>query len=498
MRLAAVVIAGAALLAASGSAQASMSVACSGQTLTDGSGQVWTATAFNVHFLGPSNTFEPALAGLELPASSPTYTAGGNCTISDDDRELDFPAAPLTGTSITVERKITVSPPGQPGFVRFFDTYTNTGASPELENLMLFDSTSSSKDWNATSSGDAIVTTADHWAVMTGTAGSEVLGEIWGPDSFAGPGASRFRQTPGSDPTNTWDSGDSNHEIVHDGVSIPAGGKIARMHFVLLRTPDQAGIDAAKADAAALAKAPSYAYDGLSTVERQRLFNWPTDPDGDGDGVSVVTDNCPTVANPDQLDTDGDGQGDACDSDDDGDGISDAAETAIGSKPLSTDSDGDGVPDGSDQCILKAGGAPTGCPLFGSVIVAEGGEGGTPLGPSTTPADKTAPTITLTGVAAKPKLKAFLKGVTGKASCSEACKLDFELVGTAKKVTLARASDVTLGSQSFGLGTAKRSFKVKPSKKLVGKAKKLKVQLRVTATDAAGNRATKTVSLRVG
>ena len=34
--------------------------------------------------------------------------------------------------------------------------------------------------------------------------------------------------------------------------------------------------------------------------------------DGDGDGVALVDDNCPEVSNPDQLDTDGDGVGDAC------------------------------------------------------------------------------------------------------------------------------------------------------------------------------------------
>ena len=34
-------------------------------------------------------------------------------------------------------------------------------------------------------------------------------------------------------------------------------------------------------------------------------------------------DNCPLVANPNQLDTDGDGKGDICDCDYDGDGICD-------------------------------------------------------------------------------------------------------------------------------------------------------------------------------
>lgn len=37
-----------------------------------------------------------------------------------------------------------------------------------------------------------------------------------------------------------------------------------------------------------------------------------TDPDADGDGVTNSFDNCPGTANSDQLDSDGDGSGDAC------------------------------------------------------------------------------------------------------------------------------------------------------------------------------------------
>lgn len=45
--------------------------------------------------------------------------------------------------------------------------------------------------------------------------------------------------------------------------------------------------------------------------------------DQDGDGIIDEEDNCPSVANADQTDTDGDGYGNACDSDDDNDGFPD-------------------------------------------------------------------------------------------------------------------------------------------------------------------------------
>jgi hypothetical protein len=52
--------------------------------------------------------------------------------------------------------------------------------------------------------------------------------------------------------------------------------------------------------------------------------------DNDQDGVPNSSDNCKNTPNPEQLDIDGDGAGDACDTDDDCDGINDYDEWAAG------------------------------------------------------------------------------------------------------------------------------------------------------------------------
>jgi hypothetical protein len=133
----------------------------------------------------------------------------------------------------------------------------------------------------------------------------------------------------------------------------------------------------------------------------------PPPPDGDNDGVPDATDNCPATSNAGQTDTDGDGQGDACDADDDNDGVADGtdqcAATPAGTQVAAdgcpdpdadgvstpggdncpatansdqTDTDGDGqgdacdadddndgVPDSGDACRTVPGGAQNGCPL---------------------------------------------------------------------------------------------------------------------------------------
>jgi hypothetical protein len=72
--------------------------------------------------------------------------------------------------------------------------------------------------------------------------------------------------------------------------------------------------------------------------------------DADGDGYNHDTDNCPLASNANQLDTDGDMLGNACDADDDNDGLPDALELSIGTNPLLVDTDGDGLSDYAEVC----------------------------------------------------------------------------------------------------------------------------------------------------
>ena len=77
------------------------------------------------------------------------------------------------------------------------------------------------------------------------------------------------------------------------------------------------------------------------------------DDDIDDDGVSDGEDNCPSDANTDQLDTNDDLEGDACDVDDDGDGWADIDDNcSLVANPQQKDADGDSVGDVCDNCVI--------------------------------------------------------------------------------------------------------------------------------------------------
>jgi len=90
--------------------------------------------------------------------------------------------------------------------------------------------------------------------------------------------------------------------------------------------------------------------------------------DADNDGIADNADNCPTIANANQANNDGDSQGDVCDADDDNDGVVDVTDNCslVSNSDQANndgdsqgdicdaDDDNDGVPDTSDNCPTTA------------------------------------------------------------------------------------------------------------------------------------------------
>ncbi len=82
-------------------------------------------------------------------------------------------------------------------------------------------------------------------------------------------------------------------------------------------------------------------------------------PDADNDGIEDAVDNCLNIANDNQLNTDatfenGDLLGDACDDDDDADGVLDDEDDLPLNPTESTDTDQDTIGDNTDNCLTVA------------------------------------------------------------------------------------------------------------------------------------------------
>ena len=90
----------------------------------------------------------------------------------------------------------------------------------------------------------------------------------------------------------------------------------------------------------------------LNSTLRQLVRDWidagAQNSDTDGDGIENDSDNCASVANEDQLDTDSDGLGNACDADDDGDGVLDGPDAFPLDATETLDTDGDAVGNNAD------------------------------------------------------------------------------------------------------------------------------------------------------
>ena len=190
--------------------------------------------------------------------------------------------------------------------------------------------------------------------------------------------------------------------------------------------------------------------------------------DGDGDGVPDGSDNCPSVANPDQANGDGDGLGNACDPDD----------------------DNDGVPDASDGCPGVAAATATGCP---ALIPTPGPALETPLdttasgfvlGGKTT--QKAGKTVSVVVSATTEDLYASASGTVSVPGASKV----YRLKSIANRF-VARGTRATLK-----LKVPKAALKA--IKRALRGRKKVKASIKLTARDGAGNLTTgkRTIKLK--
>jgi len=100
---------------------------------------------------------------------------------------------------------------------------------------------------------------------------------------------------------------------------------------------------------------PNYDSTGLNNNGAVFIYDLSSHAtDDDGDGLWNSADNCPSVSNLDQSDIDGDGAGDLCDDDIDGDGHDNGVDAFPNDASEYSDADGDAVGDNSDNCITVA------------------------------------------------------------------------------------------------------------------------------------------------
>ncbi len=145
----------------------------------------------------------------------------------------------------------------------------------------------------------------------------------------------------------------------HNGEAIPTLAEVSDLAQMVTQDPSQLAIPGTEFTAADIVSLVTDEVTSTGTtvdvtaLEDGTVANPTPEPaslaaDSDADTVNDEADNCPGTTNTDQVDTDQDTLGNACDPDDDNDGVADAEDAFVLDPNESEDTDSDGVGNNAD------------------------------------------------------------------------------------------------------------------------------------------------------
>ena len=111
------------------------------------------------------------------------------------------------------------------------------------------------------------------------------------------------------------------------------------------------------------------------------------------------------------------------------------------------------------------------------------------LGPAPRPADTRKPRIQISGLPARPRYRHVRRGLRPRITINEPAKYIVELLGRARTahISASRPYNLTIVRRTIGRTAQSRRVSLRPRMSLLGPRRKLRVRIRVTATDDAGN-----------
>jgi hypothetical protein len=105
--------------------------------------------------------------------------------------------------------------------------------------------------------------------------------------------------------------------------------------------------------------------------------------------------------------------------------------------------------------------------------------------------DTEAPELKVKGVGKEIEISDLAKGLKAKVATDETAAIDASLTAAARKVEFSKGkAKVLLAEKSAAAASGNRQLKLKPKRSLLRGVDRLKLELRVVATDEAGNRTT--------